>query len=57
MDAQQAEKLFFKNHAAYRSIAHICGTPYLAYKLNQILINHIKKCLPDLKQSIHTFTI
>ena len=53
MDAQQAEKLFFKNHAAYRSIAHICGTPYLAYKLNQILINHIKKCLPDLKQSIH----
>jgi len=51
--AQSAEKLFFKNHAAYRSMAHVLGTPYLAYKLNQILINHIKKCLPDLRQSIH----
>lgn len=52
-DAQSAERLFFKNHAAYRSIANVCGTPYLAYKLNQILINHIKRCLPELKQSIH----
>eukprot|EP01083_Nonionella_stella_P098474 276948_1 len=51
-DALNAEQMFFKNHASYRSIAHLCGTPYLAYKLNQILINHIKKCLPDLKQSI-----
>ncbi len=32
---------------------HKNSTHYLAYKLNQILINHIKKCLPDLKQSIH----
>lgn len=52
-DAQTAERLFFKNHAAYRAIANTCGTPFLAYKLNQILINHIKRCLPELKQSIH----
>eukprot|EP01084_Bolivina_argentea_P062151 113645_1 len=31
---------------------HKNSTHYLAYKLNQILINHIKKCLPDYKQDL-----
>eukprot|EP01084_Bolivina_argentea_P062150 113644_1 len=43
-DAQQSEKLFFKNHTTY---TYSSITPYLAYKLN-----HIKKCLPDYKQDL-----
>jgi len=53
-EALKAEELFFKTHAAYRSIAHICGIPYLSKKLNQILINHIKRCLPDLRVQINS---
>jgi dynamin 1-like protein len=34
--ARKAEEEFFNNHAAYRNIAHRCGTKYLAKTLNQV---------------------
>ncbi|ETO36135.1 hypothetical protein RFI_00927 [Reticulomyxa filosa] len=52
-DALKNEERFFKNHPAYRNIAHLCGIPYLAKRLNQILINHIKASLPLLKDEIN----
>lgn len=46
------ESSYFENHASYRAKAHYCGTPYLAKKLNGILLHHIKGTLPDIKMRI-----
>ncbi|KIX94100.1 vacuolar protein sorting-associated protein 1 [Fonsecaea multimorphosa CBS 102226] len=50
--ALKAEKEFFENHPSYRNKASYCGTPYLARKLNLILMMHIKQTLPDIKTRI-----
>lgn len=50
--ALEAEKNFFEGHTAYRNKASYCGTPYLARKLNLILMMHIKQTLPDIKARI-----
>ncbi|KAF6060612.1 Dynamin central region family protein [Candida albicans] len=42
-DALKDERNFFENHPSYRAKAQFCGTPYLAKKLNGILLHHIKK--------------
>ncbi|KAI1295246.1 vacuolar protein sorting-associated protein 1 [Mortierella claussenii] len=47
-----AERSFFENHTAYKSKAQYCGTPYLARKLNMILMHHIKNTLPEIKAKI-----
>ncbi|KAL2760467.1 hypothetical protein ACRALDRAFT_1059736 [Sodiomyces alcalophilus JCM 7366] len=50
--ALEAEKNFFENHKAYRNKSGYCGTPYLAKKLNLILMMHIKQTLPEIKARI-----
>jgi replication fork clamp-binding protein CrfC len=50
--ALEAEKNFFENHKSYRNKSTFCGTPYLARKLNLILMMHIKQSLPDIKARI-----
>ncbi|OAX80887.1 hypothetical protein ACJ72_04777 [Emergomyces africanus] len=52
--ALEHEKNFFENHKAYRNKSSYCGTPYLARKLNLILMMHIKQTLPDIKARIAT---
>ncbi|CAG8546416.1 11428_t:CDS:10 [Acaulospora colombiana] len=52
-EALKAEIEFFKNHAAYRNISSRCGTPFLAKTLNNILMNHIRERLPDMKARIN----
>jgi len=51
-DALNDERAFFENHPSYKAKAHYCGTPYLAKKLNGILLHHIKGTLPDIKMRI-----
>ncbi|CCE87004.1 Piso0_005530 [Millerozyma farinosa CBS 7064] len=51
-DALQHERNYFENHPSYKAKAHYCGTPYLAKKLNGILLHHIKSTLPDIKMRI-----
>ncbi|KAF8334035.1 Dynamin central region-domain-containing protein [Cantharellus anzutake] len=46
------ERQFFENHSSYRSKAVYCGTPFLARKLNMILMHHIRATLPDIKTRI-----
>lgn len=67
-DAKQKEEEFFKNHPVYRNIAHRCGTKFLAKTLNtvsqmilaratahpQVLMNHIREKLPDMKARLNT---
>ncbi|KAK9463595.1 Dynamin central region-domain-containing protein [Lipomyces oligophaga] len=52
--ALEHEREFFENHPSYRAKAQYCGTPFLARKLNMILMHHIKATLPDIKQRIQT---
>lgn len=53
-EALESEMDFFKSHPAYRNIAHKCGTRYLARTLNQVLMNHIRDKLPDMKARLNT---
>jgi dynamin 1-like protein len=53
-DARRAEEEFFRSHAAYRTMAHKCGTKYLAKMLNQVLLSHIRDRLPDMKARLNT---
>ena len=46
------EKRYFESHPTYASKAQFCGTPFLARKLNSILLAHIKHCLPEIKAKI-----
>lgn len=51
-EALDLERNFFENHPSYKAKAQFCGTPYLAKKLNGILMHHIKGALPDIKMRI-----
>ncbi|OBZ88894.1 Vacuolar protein sorting-associated protein 1 [Choanephora cucurbitarum] len=52
--ALNAERDFFENHSSYRSKAQYCGTPFLARKLNMILMHHIRNTLPEIKAKIQS---
>ncbi|WFD26609.1 dynamin GTPase [Malassezia nana] len=53
-EARRAEEEFFRQHLAYRNIAHKCGTKYLAKTLNQVLLAHIRDRLPDMKARLNS---
>ncbi|ORX58130.1 hypothetical protein DM01DRAFT_1333796 [Hesseltinella vesiculosa] len=55
--ALDAEHQFFENHASYKSKAQYCGTPFLARKLNMILMHHIRNTLPEIKAKIQAALI
>jgi len=46
------EKRFFQSHPRYSQIADRCGTQYLAKTLNHVLLGHIQRSLPDLRQRV-----
>ena len=56
-DALSHEVEFFKNHSHYRSIAHRCGSVFLADSLNRVLIHHIRDRIPELRSKINTLII
>jgi len=47
------EEKFFTNHPIYRPMSSQLGSRYLGEKLNTILVNHIKRTLPSIKQEIY----
>lgn len=53
-DALIYEENFFRSLPVYHSLADRCGIPQLAKKLNNILVQHIKAILPDMKARINT---
>eukprot|EP00944_MAST-04C_sp_MAST-4C-sp1_P001880 g1880.t1 len=53
----EAEAAFFQNHPSYRAIAAKMGIPFLSRMLNEMLMRHIRDCLPDLKSKITTMLI
>lgn len=53
-DALVYEENFFRSRPVYHNLADRCGIPQLAKKLNNILVQHIKTILPDMKARINT---
>lgn len=51
-EALEDEAEFFKSHSAYKSVANKMGIPFLTRKLNNILLEHIRKCLPEIRNKI-----
>lgn len=49
------EYSFFKNHSSYSSFALKMGIPFLAKRLNAVLMNHISATLPQLKKNVNDF--
>ena len=47
------ERAFFKNHPSYSSFALKMGIPFLAKRLNAVLMNHISATLPQLKKNLN----
>ncbi|KAF8911181.1 Dynamin central region-domain-containing protein [Gymnopilus junonius] len=52
ISALEFEREYFENHPSYKGKAQFCGTPFLARKLNMILMHHIRATLPDIKARI-----
>lgn len=46
------EHQFFASHPKYRAILHKCGTKTMTTRLNQILMHHIRDCLPGIRSKI-----
>ncbi|KAH8919280.1 hypothetical protein BT69DRAFT_1266849 [Atractiella rhizophila] len=53
-DALENERRFFDEHPSYRAKSAFCGTPYLAKRLNMVLMGHIRNTLPDVKARIQS---
>ncbi|KAI9478394.1 MAG: Dynamin central region-domain-containing protein [Benjaminiella poitrasii] len=51
-DSIRSEQSFFENHPSYRAIVQKCGSIYLIKHLNQILVNHVREKLPDLRSKL-----
>lgn len=50
--ARADESAFFENHRDYSDLADRCGTKFLSTMLNRLLMEHIRKCMPMLKQRV-----
>ncbi|KAG0438119.1 Vacuolar protein sorting-associated protein 1 [Dictyocoela muelleri] len=49
------EKKFFETHKSYKHNKNYCGTEFLRNKLQLILHEHIKMCIPSLQEKINYF--
>ena len=49
-EALAEEKRFFESSSAYTDLAYRMGSAYLAKKLNELLLQHIRQCLPTLRR-------
>tara|TARA_R110002050_G_scaffold208903_5_gene344973 strand:- start:194 stop:598 length:405 start_codon:yes stop_codon:yes gene_type:complete len=43
---------FFANHSMYRHMPNMVGVEVLGNKLNRLLVDHIKECLPEVRQQL-----
>ena len=48
-DALRSEDKFFRTSPIYYTMSSRLGVKYLSHTLNLIIVNHIKKMLPDIR--------
>ncbi|CAN0112820.1 unnamed protein product [Ectocarpus fasciculatus] len=51
--ALQKEAAYFRDHPAYKGLDKRVGTTNLSKTLNQILMHHIRDCLPEIKSKLN----
>ena len=51
------ELKFFQTHPKYRTVLSKCGTGNMARTLNQLLMHHIRDCLPEIRARINKLLI
>ena len=51
-DALVAEDQYFRKSESYGALSNRCGVPFLCRTLNEIIVKHIKKCLPIIRLKI-----
>jgi len=51
-DSLKAEEAFFKSHESYQAMSNRCGISFLCRNLNEIIVKHIKTCLPVIRSKI-----
>jgi replication fork clamp-binding protein CrfC len=51
-DALKAEDRFFRTSPTYAGLSSRLGVPYLVHTLNKIIVDHIKKNLPEIRSQI-----
>lgn len=51
--ALRKEAAFFRDHPAYRALEKRVGTSNLSKTLNQILMHHIRDCLPEIRSKLN----
>mmetsp|Transcript_32395 Transcript_32395/g.127057 ORF Transcript_32395/g.127057 Transcript_32395/m.127057 type:complete len:632 (-) Transcript_32395:2029-3924(-) len=51
-EARKAEEEWFKTNPIYRSLADKMGSKYLAQYLSQMLMEHIRECLPLIRMKV-----
>ncbi|CAN0427078.1 unnamed protein product, partial [Laminaria digitata] len=51
--ALQKEAAYFRDHPAYKGLDKRVGTTNLSKSLNQILMHHIRDCLPEIKSKLN----
>ena len=54
-EALRNEELFFKTKEEYQAMSSRAGIPFLCRSLNEIIVKHIKQCLPVLRSKITSF--
>lgn len=53
-EALKSEDEYFRRHPVYNPIAVRCGTAYLTKRLNSLLLKHIHRALPEVRERIST---
>jgi dynamin 1-like protein len=51
-EALNAEETFFAKHPAYSALAREQGIPFLSHRLNQILEDHIRPQMPEIRKKV-----
>jgi dynamin 1-like protein len=51
-EARKRERKFFDESRDYSDLADRCGSAYLVQTLNGLLMEHIRKCMPTLRQRV-----
>lgn len=51
-EAVECERTFFEKTPAYASIKTRSGIPFLGKRLSSLLLEHVRKCIPELKATV-----
>ena len=52
LQALQNEKKFFDNHPVFKKYSNRMGVPFLTRKLSEYLVEHVRRCVPLIRQKL-----